>query len=251
LRRSALIAFGILLLAAVGALLLSTRLFAARTIEVSGFDHLDRAHVIEISGITDRTNIVRLDTGAIEERIERDPWVETATVTRSLPSTVRISITERHPVALLRGASGFVLLATDGAVLDELGRSTDLTRTLPTIRGVEGSETLAGGVEAGQGAGVAGHLPPLIRRQVRWITVASTGAIDLALRSGVPVVYGSAEQADVKGQILRSILAWADANARTIESIDLRTPEAPTARLQGKEVAVGEDVIGADPDAQT
>ena len=51
--------------------------------------------------ITPKTNVFTLDAGAAEARLERDPWIAGATITKDLPSRLVIDIHERVAVAVV------------------------------------------------------------------------------------------------------------------------------------------------------
>ena len=64
--------------------------------------------------------IFGFDTEAARQRVERLDWVETATVTRLLPDTIRIEVTEREPFALWqRGGLLSVIDAQGRPITDE------------------------------------------------------------------------------------------------------------------------------------
>ena len=50
-------------------------------------------------------------------QLERLPWVETATVMRLLPNQLRLSVTERTPIAFVRDGSTIGLVDRDGVLL--------------------------------------------------------------------------------------------------------------------------------------
>ena len=66
-------------------------LFHLRHLEVVGTTSLTRAEVARLAALSSSTNVLWLDPGAVERRLEADPWVATATVSRRLPGTIRIS----------------------------------------------------------------------------------------------------------------------------------------------------------------
>src|SRR5207245_410583 len=76
---------GVLLLTA-GWWLTKSPVFSARHIEITGDSHLTRAEVLRIGGIGPGTNLFWFNAGVVERRLERDSWIATARVSRSLPS---------------------------------------------------------------------------------------------------------------------------------------------------------------------
>jgi hypothetical protein len=88
--------------------------------------------VLELAAVDRHTNAVWLDEGAVERRLESDPWVAEAEVRVSLGLAIEISVTERVPVAVASGEGGSVLVASDGTTLGAAPRSASV-RSLPQI----------------------------------------------------------------------------------------------------------------------
>lgn len=100
----------------------SASLFQVRTIDVAG---TSRTSAEEIGGLTrraiSRTGVWRADLAALSKELSRLPGVRRAVVTRVLPDGLRVRITERVPVAVVRTAAGhFVWVDDDGVALGEM-----------------------------------------------------------------------------------------------------------------------------------
>lgn len=100
----------------------SAALFQVRTIDVSG---ASRTSAEEIQGLTRRavarTGVWRADLSAISAELSRLPGVRRAVVTRVLPDRLRVRITERTPVAVIRTSAGhFVWVDEDAVMLGEM-----------------------------------------------------------------------------------------------------------------------------------
>lgn len=100
----------------------SAALFQVRTIDVSG---TSRTSAEEIAGFTRRaivrTGVWRADLNALSSELSRLPGVRRAVISRVLPDGLRIRITERVPVAVVRTAAGhFVWVDDDGVALGEM-----------------------------------------------------------------------------------------------------------------------------------
>jgi len=112
--------------------LTTTEALAVKTIKVSGAKRVTREEVIAISGIEPGMNILTFNTARTVERLESDPWIERASVERRAPDTVRIEITERVPVALVKLDAMYVMDAS-GVVFKEYSPEDELD--LPVITG--------------------------------------------------------------------------------------------------------------------
>ena len=71
--------------------------------------------VSQFAGVRTGEPLVLLDTGAVERRVARLPWVGAVSVARGLPHTVRITVVARDAVAWARQASGPPPTASSGA----------------------------------------------------------------------------------------------------------------------------------------
>jgi cell division protein FtsQ len=201
-----------------------TPLFEMRALHVSGNKHLTDAEVARLAGLSRSTNVLWLRGGAIAHRIERDPWILRARVTRSLPGTVTVSIQERRPVAIMESGRSLLLVSGDGVILGQARASA----RLPLIH-VSGAPLAVGARLPAMPAElvVARSLPAAVRGKVQRITTRNHGALTLLLRSGVRVLYGDASEAGSKSRALSSLLSWAKKEGIRAHRIDLRAPAAP------------------------
>lgn len=100
----------------------SASLFQVRSIDVTG---TSRTSADEIESLTrravNRTGVWRADLVTISNELGRVPGVRRAVVSRVLPDRLRVRITERVPVAVIRTSSGhFVWVDDDGVMLGEM-----------------------------------------------------------------------------------------------------------------------------------
>ncbi|HEX7723142.1 MAG TPA: FtsQ-type POTRA domain-containing protein [Pyrinomonadaceae bacterium] len=100
----------------------SAALFQVQSIDVTG---TSRTSADEISGVTRRatarTGVWRADLAAISSELSRLPGVKRAVVTRVLPDRLRVRVTERVPIAVVRTSAGhFVWVDDDGVMLGEM-----------------------------------------------------------------------------------------------------------------------------------
>jgi cell division protein FtsQ len=195
--------------------------FAIDDIVVVGNAHLKSGHVIRETGIPHDGNVLAVDLEAVEARLERDPWIASAIVERSLPGTITIQVHERVAVAAVERSGAFDLVAADGTVL---GVAADAAR-LPVIRfsAVSSQPTVAGP------AAIVGALDPDAREVVTFVDVDALGAITIELRSGTTVRFGTATQVPSKAAALGAMLSFAQDNRVHLISVDLRFPGAPSA----------------------
>ncbi len=115
--------------------LASERLRVER-VEVRGSHFLSEGEVRELLGPAVGENILSLDLAALKARLRASPWVADATVTRTLPNTVRVEVLERVPLALAE-IDRLYLMDGAGALVDIYGPRTGVF-DLPIVRGLLG-----------------------------------------------------------------------------------------------------------------
>jgi cell division protein FtsQ len=214
------------LLVAVGVLSAShSRLFHLRDLEVTGQRHLGRREVVRLSGLTSSTNVLWLDPREVERRLETDPWVAGASVSRSLPGTVQIAIVERTPVAAHFEGGRFRLIAGDGTSLGAAARAGGL----PLIVTPPPDEVPAPDV-AGAARAIA-LMQPEVRAEVRDVLVGVDGTMDLEVAGGLLIHYGLPVALEQKAEALRGILGWAREQGSKVQVVDLTAPSHPAAVL--------------------
>lgn len=196
-------------------------------VDVLGEHHLSSADVIRLAGLGAGANVFWLDTGDIRRRLEADPWIARATVTKSLPRTVSITVRERVPIAVVDRGGREDLVAADGTVLGSAVHGSGL----PVIDAGAAGWSLAGP------AGAIAALRESLRAEVATVVLAGTGELSLQLRSGVTVAYGPPVDVRQKGQALGEVLTWADHRGLKVTSVDVTAPSAPSLRLAGGAVA--------------
>jgi cell division protein FtsQ len=199
-------------------------LLAVDTIEITGTEHTTPAQVEEAGGIGTGDAMVWIDPDALATRIEAAPWIRTAKVEREWPRTLRITVTERAPVAWAQASGGPVLvLDGTGRVLESadapppgLPRLVDL-QTLPTPGGTAAPAAAAAIAAAyGQGAGAVGD-----------VSVVHEAAV-VHLGSGTEVRLGRPTRIAVKLRAADAVLASVSAGGRPPPTyVDVSVPTNP------------------------
>ena len=100
----------------------SAKLFQVRAIDITG---TSRTSAEEMEGLARRavarTGVWRADLTALSNELGRLPGVRSAVVSRVLPDGLRIRVTERVPIAVVRTTAGhFVWVDDDGVALGEM-----------------------------------------------------------------------------------------------------------------------------------
>jgi cell division protein FtsQ len=105
----------------------------ADQIEVSGNRFVSPDAIVEKFSADMHHSVIRVPLGDRRKALESLPWVERADVQRVLPNRIRVEITERTPVAFLRGANELSLVDAKGVILE---RPVEGQFRFPVVSGV-------------------------------------------------------------------------------------------------------------------
>lgn len=120
-------------------LLRTSRFLEVDSIVVEGNTRVSEGELLFLIGQLKGQNILTVDLEANRDQLFMSGWIEAATLSRILPSTVKVSVVERTPAALGRFGSRLYLIDGSGAVIEELGpRFTDLD--LPIVDGLSSGQ---------------------------------------------------------------------------------------------------------------
>ena len=217
---------------AVAVVIVATSLVVSRSsllhlrhLEVVGTTSLTRAEVERLTGLSSSTNVLWFDPRAVERRLESDPWVATATVSRRLPGTIRISVVERVPVAMIQNERGFTVVTADGVALT----TVEGDPALPEIVVAAGSSARWENAQARAAAARAiagldaGRRPGVVRAVV-W-----SGSLTVELDGGTRVEFGEPIGIEAKAAAARRILRWATSRRASVARVNVIAPDSPTA----------------------
>lgn len=202
--------------------------FHVRHISVVGNTHLTKREVVQMSGISERSNVLWLSEGAAEQRLEQSsPWVAMARVSVDLPWSVTIDVVERRPVATVTYGASRIAIASDGTPLGPAERGSELPRiVVPPVAAIDGAPpSLAGAARA------IGSLPSELVPQIHRVLVGLDGTVQLQVAHGPRILYGRATDLTAKGSTLATVLAWADAEHEQLTEVNLTAPNAPAVEL--------------------
>lgn len=185
-------------LAAAGWVVGFSPLLAATTVTVTGADLLTRHDVLAAAAVPIGTPLVRIDTAAVAERVAGLPPVADVTVTRSWPDTIRIAVAERTPRLAIPAGGGYLLADATGVVFEA-------ARSAPSGLVVVDADPADQQVLVDVGT-VFSSLSPQTQALVSRLAAPSTDGIELRLRDGSRVIWGSAEDSALKSEVLDALL---------------------------------------------
>jgi len=210
---------GLVLLLVVGGawLVFFSSVVTVRDVSVHGNQTMSSVRVEAVAKAPMGQQLARVDLAAIQARVESLPAVRSASVSRSWPHTIAISITERTPVAVVDRGAGLQAVDDDGVLFGSYAHRPDdlpLIATAPDVK----SEALA------EAARVVTSLRADIAGDVEQVEVESVDRIRLHLTGGRTVMWGSAEQSAEKADVLAVLLEQPG------HEIDVSVPGRPTTR---------------------
>jgi cell division protein FtsQ len=93
------------------------RIDSSENIQILGNSEVTQPELLSVFGGDMGRNVFFVPLSERRNELERLPWVETATVMRLLPDQLRVSVTERTPIAFVRNGSVIGLVDRDGVLL--------------------------------------------------------------------------------------------------------------------------------------
>ena len=118
--------------------------FPFSTIEVHGFDGLNRAEILSLSGVGETSSFISTNTGEIQQLLSAHILVESAMVTKRFPDKLSIFVTPRKAAAVTIaeiGSRQVPLLIDRNGVFFKIGDTQDILpgspSRLPVISGIE------------------------------------------------------------------------------------------------------------------
>jgi cell division protein FtsQ len=91
--------------------------FGVSEIITSGGKRRSPDDIASIAGISKGQNVFSIDLDKSRARLTADPWIESAELTRQLPSTISVRVTEREAAAIVALNEGSYLVTRDGAII--------------------------------------------------------------------------------------------------------------------------------------
>ncbi len=228
------------LAAVVSWIIFASPVFAVRQVEVSGVGLLTEHEVLLAAGVPLGLPLTRVDTGEVHERVAKLAAAESVEVTRGWPSTLRIAVAERVPVAAVKQGNAF-------QVFDRFGVAFLMAASAPaqTVEVVLPQTTSAAtpGTTPGTTPGSAPETAPEsmpadramrdalrviasltteLREQMVRLVVNGPAGIQLVLQKDRMVTWGDAEESELKAKVATALLTQRG------KRIDVSVPEIVT-----------------------
>jgi cell division protein FtsQ len=167
--------------------LLGSSLLVVRHIEVTGNRLVTAAQVLRAARIKTGAPLATVNTSAAARHVEELAPVLSATVRRSWPDAIVISVRERTAVFAVAAAGRYRLVDRHGITVRWVTRRPAWLPLLSSPPAV-----LHGSPAVDAAAAVFRQLTPALRKRIRSVSAASAGSVTLHLTGRVTVLWGSA-----------------------------------------------------------
>ncbi len=216
----------------IGFVVARSPLFGADTVTIRGTNSISADVVRSAAGVEDGEPLLFLDTVAVARRVEALPAVEHAMVTTELPSTVIITVRERHPIGVVRGTgtAPIAVVDHDGRVIS---REAATPPGLPVIVGAGPAPELGQRLAlAAAPRGLATMSPELRVAVTRFTMIKGVATARLATGSlpATVVRFGRVENMAAKSKVALAVMEDLARRAQRVRLLDVSVPSAPGPR---------------------
>jgi cell division protein FtsQ len=208
----------------------SVEFAGSNQVEIVGNQFVGRAAVTDVFSFDMGKSILRVPLDVRRRQIESIPWVEAATVERTLPDRIRVELVERTPVAFLRTGSELQLVDVSGVVLE---RPLEAGFHFPVVSGfdettpiVERKERMAlfvnfmKEIELAH-AGAGEQISEVDFSDAQDVRAMLAGLPGLEGQYPIWVHFGNSDFVNKYRLLVENIMQWR-ASAGRVESVDLR-----------------------------
>lgn len=190
---------GVLVLTVALSLAWFTPLLSVRSVEIDGAVAVSQDQVREQLRVESGRSMLRIDTDEMARRVATIPKVRTARVQRVFPSTVRVTVVERAPLLFFDSPQGAHLMDLDGIEYAIEAAPIGVPKLVTDRPGATDPVTLAA-------VTVLTVLPPALTIQVEQVVARTVSDISLLLTDGRTVLWGGANDAERKAQVVLPLL---------------------------------------------
>ncbi|RKD27673.1 cell division protein FtsQ [Caminicella sporogenes DSM 14501] len=226
------IIISILILALMFILVFKTNFFSIDEIIVKNNNEVSRDVIIAYSGIQLHNNIFKIKLSEITKKIEKNPYIKTAKVSRKLPNKIVIEVIERKRLAAIFYMGIYFIIDDEGYVLETKNKVKDVV----VIEGFEINR-----FSEGEKIDLSGNedlrkvltLCSLIQKSnidIKPKIYYNNGNINITIEDKLKVKFGNGENIDYKFKAFLSILKYLKSKDIYTGVIDISTNGYPVYR---------------------
>ena len=214
--------------AAAAYAVLHSPLLTVKEVNVDGVDSLDRAAIVELSGLSGQS-LLRLPLDAARARLLAVPGVRSVAFHREWPQGLTIEIEERRPYAYWSVGGRDYTVDIDGVVL-AAGVPADAA---PRVIERDSSRILAAGDRVHPDAlalasRIVQESPRFLDAEVRQLEYRDGIGVTAVFSDGLRVTFGDERSYEYKVAVLAALLDRLAARGETPRAVDLRFGERVT-----------------------
>ncbi|QLC23320.1 FtsQ-type POTRA domain-containing protein [Parasphingopyxis sp. CP4] len=218
--------------------------FTVERVEIQGIDQMERLPVYAVALDQPSMAMPNVDIVEIRDRVEALSWVQSARVSRRLPDTLVVSITERRPTAIWQHDQQLYLVDAEGEVLEEV--PLDAMPDLPLIIGPAANRQVANFEDLMDRA-------PALRPMLAGATWVGNRRWDLRFQSGETLALPEGQE-----DAARALIRFARMDGVTgllgegFRRFDMRVPDRFVVRVAGEaERSTAPTITNPDSDSDT
>lgn len=194
-----------------------SNVLATERVTITGTSVLTEEKVDQTSAVSYGQPMIRQDLDGVTARLQTLKPVESVRVERSWPHTITIAVTERTPLYAAGTDGGYLIVDRHGVSFQVVDKPPKGMMTADVDPAADQRLLADVGV-------VVAALPPQVTRRVDTVKAGGPDTIELVLKNGSRVVWGSAEQSDLKAQVTKALLK------EKADVYDVSAPAYPTTR---------------------
>lgn len=188
-----------------------TPMYNVADIEVSGNEQNDAQTLIDASGISIGESIFKINVAEAKKNISKVAFVDTVSVRRSLPNTIKITVTESAAIAYISFIGNYIGIDENGKIL-EMKQQEGVDK--PIIYGLHIDNFEIGSTVRIDDENISSALSDILLQvkssnltdKILSIDVNDGENIIMMLRSGIEVKLGNTDNLKYKTAYLKSVL---------------------------------------------
>ncbi|MBI4733755.1 MAG: FtsQ-type POTRA domain-containing protein [Rubrobacteridae bacterium] len=193
-----------------------------KSIEISGNNYVKAETIKSKCDLSKPTNILRVPVNDIRQKLANDPWIKSVDVVKIYPSTLRIEIEERRPVALISLANSFYFVDKEYFIIASREFSEGLN--LPVITDLPVSKIKTGdrliNPSLKNAIDCLAAMEPTLGKSINLMSALSVNKLSLYNKDDIEILYGDARFAGEKNKVISGILKE---HGKQVITIDIRS----------------------------
>lgn len=183
--------------------------FTIRDMQITGNSRMSKEDVLAQAELVPGRNLLAVNMENVEALLVKNPWIESAQVTRVLPGTLKIRVQEREPSYLVQYEDKLCYADGEGRIIDTV--QSDQFVSLPQVEVESGMERHLPVLEELRKS-VAAKQTPFGLDQVAWIRLSWRHGLELRLMDRNVLICVGVD--DMKGNLAHMGLVWANLTKR-------------------------------------